>query len=81
VPVDRRSICYLNRLAVIIAVAVFPAYQKLSAVFGRREKLSAAVLVLAGLFLGPVVLAVGYKILTEWMELHADDAPGKPLPQ
>jgi predicted PurR-regulated permease PerM len=30
---------------------------------------------LLGLFLGPVVLAVGYKILTEWMALHADDAP------
>jgi predicted PurR-regulated permease PerM len=30
---------------------------------------------LLGLFLGPVVLAVGYKILIEWMALHADDAP------
>ena len=28
---------------------------------------------LLGLFLGPVVLAVGYKILVEWMALHAPD--------
>jgi predicted PurR-regulated permease PerM len=32
---------------------------------------------LLGLFLGPVVLAVGYKILIEWMELHAEDAPAE----
>ena len=34
--------------AVIIAVAVFPAHQKLSPALGGREKLSAALLVLAG---------------------------------
>lgn len=26
---------------------------------------------LLGLFLGPVVLAVGYKVIVEWIELHA----------
>lgn len=35
---------------------------------------------LLGLFLGPVVLAVGYKILIEWMELHAEDAPAESSP-
>ena len=30
---------------------------------------------LLGLFLGPVVLAVGYKILAEWMALYAPDEP------
>jgi len=33
---------------------------------------------LLGLFLGPVVLAVGYKILIEWMALHA---PAEPAPE
>jgi len=28
---------------------------------------------LLGLFLGPVVLAVGYKIITEWIDTHSDD--------
>jgi len=28
---------------------------------------------LLGLFLGPVVLAVGYKITTEWIDAHSDD--------
>ena len=31
---------------------------------------------LLGLFLGPVVLAVGYTIMTEWMESHAPDESG-----
>lgn len=26
---------------------------------------------LLGLFLGPVVLAVGYRVIVEWIELHA----------
>ena len=33
---------------------------------------------LLGLFLGPVVLAVGYKILEEWMALHESQLPTDP---
>ena len=33
---------------------------------------------LLGLFLGPVVLAVGYTIVTEWMALHAPDEDAGP---
>jgi len=47
--------------AVIIAVAVFPAHQKLSAALGGREKLSAALLVLAGL----LILVVPTWLMTE----------------
>lgn len=47
--------------AVIIAVAVFPAHQNLSATFGGREKLSAGVLVLAGL----LILVVPTWLMTE----------------
>ena len=37
--------------AVIIAVAVYPAHQKLAMAFGGRQKLSAGVLVLIGLLI------------------------------
>jgi len=47
--------------AVIIAVAVFPAHVKLTATLGGREKLSAAILVLAGL----LVLVVPTWLMTE----------------
>lgn len=36
---------------------------------------------LLGLFLGPVVLAVGYKILVEWMALHAPEDPDQKAPE
>ena len=47
--------------AVIIAVAVFPGHQKLAAMLGGREKLSAAVLVIAGL----LILVVPTWLMTE----------------
>lgn len=47
--------------AVIIAVAVFPAHQKLAAALGGREKLAAAVLVFAGL----LILIVPTWLMTE----------------
>lgn len=47
--------------AVIIAVAIFPAHQKLAAALGGREKLSAAVLVLVGL----LILVVPTWLMTE----------------
>ena len=36
---------------------------------------------LLGLFLGPVVLAVGYTIITEWMALHTPEDPGQGEPE
>jgi predicted PurR-regulated permease PerM len=47
--------------AVIIAVAVYPAHQELATRLGKREKLAAAILVLAGL----LVLVVPTWLMTE----------------
>lgn len=46
---------------VIIAVAIFPAHVRLAAALGRREKLSAAILVLAGL----LILVIPTWLMTE----------------
>lgn len=46
---------------VIIAVAIFPAHERLAGLLGRREKLSAAILVLTGL----LILVVPTWLMTE----------------
>jgi hypothetical protein len=48
-----------------------------NSVFGELGgAISAGVL---GLFLGPVVLAVGYKVIIEWIELHAPSESAEAL--